>query len=300
MPLHNNNTGKANKATLSAGTPLSRTIPLTLSISGGSLVSWDLQERHLLSVDNWSNWATITTNITTLEYDVTGLTPNTTYQFRAVEVVVENELTGNIISTNTSEAPARFIRRTSSYPAAHTDGMFQDQEPIESGVGAIPTIAAPGRTMLSNFNNITPPSLNTGRIIYGVRFLLGNMRQTPISGGKMIVGLSAGWNGYWTPLIDGVTNNVITGNLMTGWQKVTIGGDELLPIPAAEARTSGMPLKCVWTDWVTIPAGWSLAQNGWDFFNQILTATKIYSSICFNTCRMGSFSCVSSYFGISR
>jgi len=96
------------------------------------------------------------------------------------------------------------------------------------------------------------------------------MRTTPISGGKMIVGLSVGWNGYWTPRIGGVTNNVITGNLMTGWQKVTIGGDELLPIPAAESRESGMPLKCVWSDWLQIPAGWNLAQKGWDFLTRFL------------------------------
>lgn len=258
--------------TLSIGTPSYASVATTLSVAGGTLVAWDLQEQH--SSDDgvtWSSWANIATNITSSTHTASGLQPlPMRYRFQPINVRSESTAVGNIVTFGTAEAPSRVIQYTSSYPAAYTDGLFQDKEPVESGVGDVPVIAAPGRTILSNFNNLSPPTRNTGRNIYGVRFLLGNMSLLPISGGKMIVGLSVGWNGYWTPRIGAVTQNVVTGNLMTGWQRVTIGGDDTLPIPAAEARVSGMPLACVWTDWLAIPAGWSLAQNGWDFLTRFL------------------------------
>ena len=264
-------TGGSIVASLTRGTPGATSVPLTLTLSAGAtLVSWSVQR----SPKGLGTWTTIATGLTDSEYTATGLDPKPAeYDFQGIDVVTTTSTTTNVVAVATAEQAdqtARTIQYTSSYPAAYTDGLFQDREPLESGIGGIPVIAAPGRTFLSNFNNLSPPTRNTGRNIYGVRFLLGNMSLLPIAGGKMIVGLSVGWNGYWTPLVGGETQNVITGNLMTGWQRVAIGGDTSLPIPAAEARASGMPLRCVWTDWLAIPAGWSLAQNGWDFLTRFL------------------------------
>jgi hypothetical protein len=259
--------GSSVTATLTKGVARFSSVPLTLALSAGAiLVSWSVQR----SPKGMNTWTTIATGLTDLEYEATGLDSSSDYDFQGIDVVSTTSTTTNVVAVATTEQSVRVIQYTSSYPAAYTDGLFQDQEPIESGIGDVPVIAAPGRTILSNFNNLSPPAKNTGRNIYGVRFLLGNMSLQPILGGEMIVGLSVGWNGYWTPRIGGVTQNVVTGNLMTGWQRVSISGDTSLPIPAAEARASGMPLTCVWTDWLTIPAGWSLTQNGWDFLTRFL------------------------------
>jgi hypothetical protein len=217
-----------------------------------------------------NTWTTIATGLTGLEYTATGLDPKPSeYDFQGIDVVTTTSTTSNVVAVATAEQAARTIQYTSSYPAAATNGMFQDIEPLESAT--VGNIVDPGRTIASNFNNLSSYTRAAGRTIYGVRVLLGNMSLSPIFGGKLIIGLAQGWNGNWTPNITGIgEQNAITDNLMTGWQRATIGGDPLLPIPAATSRASGMPLRCVWTDWMKIAAGYSIGIPSWDFLTRFL------------------------------
>jgi hypothetical protein len=134
--------------------------------------------------------------------------------------------------------------------------MFVDREPMESGFGGIPTIAAPGRTIFSNFSRFMLPDQAAEHTIYGIRFKLGNMTTSPISGGKMMVGWANGWNGQWYPRVNGVDYPNVTGNWMAGWQRATVGGDPALPVPAADPGI--WPLRTVWTNGFIAPSGFAL------------------------------------------
>ncbi len=163
-----------------------------------------------------------------------------------------------LLADSAPPIPTRILQRSAILPAVPTNGMFQDQEPIESGIGDIPAlIGAPGRTICMNFDRLVRPSY-ANATIYGVRFRLGNMSLSPISGGKLIVARFTAWNGLWTPN----TSNVITGDALTGWANATVGGDPLLPIAAGFSNPSGRTLRTVWTGWVPLAGGvpWSTLQ----------------------------------------
>lgn len=256
-------------ATVPTASTTSKTLLVTWeSVAGAN--TYDVRIRKLAPV--LGNWSTVVQNTSALQQTCADLDAQSTYEIDVIAHVTY-DLSSKAQGT-TLEAPARVIHRSSVFPAAVQNAMFQDMEPTESGVDGIPTIGPAGRTICSNYNTLPAPSRTAQHTIYGMRFLLGNMANRAISGGRMIVGLSVGWTGRWTPIIDGVEQNVITGNLMTGWQTVTINGDPSLPIPAAVQNASGMNLTCRWTDWLEIPAGLGMGMGGYDLLTRFLLPSR--------------------------
>lgn len=77
-------------ARLQLGTPTATTTVATVIVSGGTLVSWDLDE----SIDDGQTWTRTYTNIVTSSQIAADLTPNTDYKFRAtVRAIASGEAT---------------------------------------------------------------------------------------------------------------------------------------------------------------------------------------------------------------
>lgn len=193
-----------------------------------------------------------TTSDTT--FDLTGLSAETTY-WVGVEATVVSAM--GIVSFVTTEAPTRVYKTSAIVDGTYSNGMLMDvgQLPIE---GAIP---AGGRTYMENLAagwQGSEGTLNGAGIIYGVRFLLGNLRTTPISGGKILVGRGVNWNGSYTPNNGGADINSVTGNAMAGWARAAIGGDTSLPVRAAPSAGG---LGADWTDWVPLTGGHNVADS---------------------------------------
>jgi hypothetical protein len=95
-------------ATLTAGTPGSSSVTVTLALSdGATLVDWTLRQREKLTPESeWSEWADVATGITEIEYNVTGLAPDPAqYQFQAIDVVTETSVESNVVRVATAELP---------------------------------------------------------------------------------------------------------------------------------------------------------------------------------------------------
>jgi hypothetical protein len=225
-------------------------------------MSWDLE---MLPAGD-TVWYTVETNILTLDKLVTGLDGTKQYEFKGTVRII-SDVTARV-SSITLEAPTRVLQYRDTFPAHAMNAMFIDREPSESGVSGIPVIASPGRTIISNFNRIMLSTQAAQHRVFGVRFRLGNMTTQPISGGKMIVGWSNGWNGQWYPRVNGVNNNALTENWLNGWQRVSVGGDYSLPIPAADPGI--WPLRTVWTDPLIAPSGFLLNTAGLDIMTRFL------------------------------
>lgn len=95
--------GSGVSATLTAGDAGATSVPLTLSVAGGTIISWDLQEQH--SSDDgttWSGWASVATGLTSATYTATGLSPAPMrYRFQPVNILAQAEPTGNVVSVAT-------------------------------------------------------------------------------------------------------------------------------------------------------------------------------------------------------
>ena len=186
------------------------------------------------------------------------LDPEETYEFRAIaEVLVE--ATSNTGSATTSEAPNLQVNRVNIIGAAYSNGMLNAiGNPLPEG----DIVSATGRTFAGQFNVTTWHQANARtRSVDAVRFLLWNQRNVPISGGKLIVGWSDDNPGimgqgnnptqvYNEPSVGGTRYNSVTGNARQGWKRATIGGNPLLPVPAADATKEG----AAWTDWIEFNA----------------------------------------------
>ena len=125
-------------------------------------------------------------------------------------------------------------------PYFHTSysGMMSNKEPDE---GDIPI---GGRTYRGSVRPLNEES------VVGVQLLVGNMTLSPISGAKLLVGISTNFNPEQLPAPNGTINNAITNNLNTGWVQVKIGGADNLPVPASEDGEDGAGLA--WTDLIPI------------------------------------------------
>lgn len=200
------------------------------------------------------------------EFTVSGLTYNSDYDLKIVpHVTITSEL---ILRGRTLEMPSRVLKTSNILMTTPQNGMYEGDEPAESGVDGIPVIGVSGRTICSNFNRITAVAYASQHTVYWIRFLLGNLSSNPISGGRLAVAYSNGWDGSWEPIVGGTKQNTVTGNMRTGWAHATINGDPTLPIGAAPNLASGKGVALVWTDWMPITPGQLLSLNGWDFYTR--------------------------------
>lgn len=200
-------------------------------------------------------WTSVDTTTDT-EYELTGLTPETTTYASVTATVVSAH---GAVSFVTAAAPDLQIKQVNIIPAAYGNGML-----LGAGVappeGAIS--ASTGRTYAGQFNVLSYNDANARTpVVNAVRFLLANLHDTPISGGKLIVGWSddnpqimgqgnSPTQVYNVPSIGGTQYNSVTGNARQGWKRATIGGSDLLPIPASVAGVEGAK----WTDWIEFTA----------------------------------------------
>lgn len=116
MPMHfTGGIAPGVSATLTAGDAGATSVPLTLSVAGGTIISWDLQEQH--SSDDcttWSGWASVATGLTSATYTATGLSPAPMrYRFQPVNILAQAEPTGNVVSVETE--PMTFLPIMQNY-----------------------------------------------------------------------------------------------------------------------------------------------------------------------------------------
>ena len=237
------------------GDPTASAIVITRTLPAvGTLDSWDLEYKEATA----STWLSYATGITAETQTVADLDAATDYDFQAKgHVSMETEYATT--SATTAEAPDLQIKQVNIIPAAYGNGML-----LEAGVappeGAISAIT--GRTYAGQFNTLSYNDANARTpIVNAVRFLLANLHDTPISGGKLIVGWSddnpqimgqgnSPTQVYNVPSVSGTQYNSVTGNARQGWKRATIGGNELLPLPASVAGAEGAK----WTDWIEFSA----------------------------------------------
>lgn len=239
---------------IAADTPTHNSIPVSLVNPPAGLQTWTL-EYKIAGAPDWSEYATGLTGTT---QTIADLDPEETYQFRAIADVLV-EATSNTGSATTLEAQNLQVNRVSSIGAAYENGMLNAVgNPLPEG----DIVSATGRTFAGQFNVTTWHQANARtRRVDAVRFLLWNQRNVPISGGKLIVGWSddnpeiMGQGNsptalYNEPSVGGTLYNAVTGNARQGWKRATIGGNPLLPVPAADATKEG----AAWTDWIEFNA----------------------------------------------
>lgn len=125
------------------------------------------------------------------------------------------------------------------------NGMYWDDEPLEGPIGP------GGRTYSTQLDRYAEYEAAAGVQIYGISALLGNGSASPISGAHIAFGRYSAWNGNWTPTDGaGAEANVLSGDPLNGWALATIGGDQDLPVRAADGDSIGM----AWTDWMLFSA----------------------------------------------
>lgn len=249
---------------VSAGTVTPSTIPLTWTAVSGA-IDYSVYLKGPGDLD----YVLAYDNVAGTSQTLADLDPNTTYQYKVTaRVIVVVESSAGIAAT--SVASARVLKSSSILMADAQNGLYEDREPAESGWDGIPVVSGAGRTLCENFNRMMVSAPASQHTIYFVRFLLGNISSSPISGGRLAIAYSNGWDGSWEPIVGGSKQNTVTGNIRTGWKHATIGGDSSLPIPAAPSLASGKGVALVWTDWIPIPGGQNLGLNGWDFYTRFL------------------------------
>ncbi len=229
----------------------------------GILTAWDLYVREVGA----PTWDLVASDLTGATQTIADLDSDKDYEVRAVPHVTfagETKLTGR-----TRTRPSRILQRKSVLLAAPQNAMFQDIEPVESQYGA-PVISGPGVTLGYNVARLLTSANVAQHTVYGLRFLLGNMTTSPISGGRLIVARNLQWNGSWEPRIANVMYNTITDDVMFGWERATIDGDPLLPIHAGEPGISGHVLATRWTDWIITGNGIPLNTTSLDFLTRFL------------------------------
>lgn len=249
---------------ISTGTISSSMIPISWNAVADAL-DYSVYVRQVGS----GTWDIVVEGTTSTSQSIADLNPLTAYEYY-VTARVAVVSSSAISSATTTDAPSRVIKTSHILMADAQNGLFEDREPAESGWDLIPTVSGAGRTLCENFNRMSVSAPASQHTVYFVRFLLGNISTSPISGGKSIIAYSTGWDGSWEPIVSSVKQNTITGNIRTGWRHLTIGGDPTLPIPAAPALASGKGIALVWTDWVPVPNGQNLGANSWDFYTRFL------------------------------
>lgn len=189
-------------------------------------------------------------------FNLTGLDAETSY-YAGIKATVIGPI--GTVGFATDALPNRQIKQVAIFPAAYGNGML-------TALGEAPpegAISAPdGRTYAGQFNALSYNDANARTVnVNAVRFLLLNQRSAPISGGKLIVGWSDDHPGIIgqgnsptqvdnVPTVGGVAYNTVTGNARQGWKRATIGGNDLLPVPAATPSQVG----AAWTDWIEFDA----------------------------------------------
>lgn len=202
--------GKRIVATLSPGAPTSDSVVLAMTVSGGTLLDWDLEQ----SGDAGATWGVVQNGITTATKSVSGLTPSTDYQFRAsVRASVGGSATASCKTGAQTYAMTKNV--VSSFGEGHTS----------SG----PTTRAAGTYLMTARNplyGITTCSSAT--------FVLFNPTATPIPIGR----IWAVQTGTWSASIAAISKLNIGSNpasTLVAQALVDAAGNPITEIPAGDA-----------------------------------------------------------------
>ncbi len=198
-------------------------------------------------------WTSVDTTTET-EYDLTGLTPDTTTYASVTATVVSAH---GAVSFVTAASTTQTLHKQKSLNVMFGNGMINTTGtlPVEGA------ISGAGRIYKNSVSHVVNPTYQQARTVYGVRFALANQRQNTISGGKLIVAISDYWSNGVAP-----DNYPLTENLATGWKSAQINGDTNLPISAAPINS----ISVAWTDWLMLPVPKAFSAYDWNISTEFL------------------------------